>query len=89
MRRYLPTGKHTSGQTDFRRRRAWTHKGPLLLPATNASSADGGFGGGYLAPRHGGADQAGLLFFDGHAEMRTKSYIKNNAYYLLAYDDPE
>ena len=45
--------------------------------------------GGYLAPRHGGADQAGLLFFDGHAEMRTKSYIKNNAYYLLAYDDPE
>jgi hypothetical protein len=39
----LPTGKHTSGQTDFRRCRAWTHKGPLLLPATNASSADGGF----------------------------------------------
>ena len=42
--RYLPIGKNASDQTEFQRRRAWIHKGPLMLPATNDSSADGGFG---------------------------------------------
>jgi prepilin-type N-terminal cleavage/methylation domain-containing protein/prepilin-type processing-associated H-X9-DG protein len=45
--------------------------------------------GGYLAPRHSGSEYAGLLFFDGHAEMRTRAYIRNNAGQLLAYDDPD
>lgn len=45
--------------------------------------------GGYLAPRHSDSEYAGLLFFDGHAEMRTRAYIRNNAGQLLAYDDPD